>query len=788
MRKPTLRLRAFLLGFLPVWASAQEVVTLDKIEVTSQKRVQSIEEVPIPVTAYSGDFLERVGVTDLRSLATLVPGTFVQEQSPNNPGIGIRGITTDSGDPRSETRVSIFQDGISISRSRGSVVELFDLERVEVLKGPQGTLFGRGAQIGAISLIQNKPKNATEGLISLGYGNFDDRRLEAMYNTPLVENQLFGRVALAYREFDGTVDNLADGSDLNGKDTRALRTSLRWQPSDRTNVDVILNYQKDEPPGTAFKSGVLPTSRGETNPFSAAELNRGRGLYVDRTVWGLTGILDHEVSEAWSLTAITGYREFDAYEEFDADGSPLYLLELGEKAQAKQFSQEFRANFHTGGEFTGFVGAGYFYEDGEQRVPLRSDERVLWAFLSPLFRQGLVRNGVPAPVVSQLVPTLDPYNPPATFPATFAGFANPTFPASLQQLAGLANVPLQSYYTEAYTNYGETEAFDVFGDGTYRVTDAFEVTLGLRLTHEKITGGYQSVNGGAPGRVTFILPSAGGPNNAFRPTNGRLEISEDYTSWVARLVGRYQFSRELNAYASVARGRRPNSLSFSQTTLAPIELDEEIVWNYETGVKGFLPGLRAHYGVSGFYYTYSNFQSDTLVTPGVTLPTNAGSATGYGGEFTLQSQLSDTLAWFATYGYTDATFDDTDDDGRPQAYAGYSFRLTAKHTFSIGGSYTVPTEVGQVVFTPVYQYKSKHFFEDDNGAAGGSLRQDGYGVVNLRLGFTTKDGRYEVTAYADNVFDKEYLIDAGNVGTAFGIPTFIPGLPRMYGVKAAVRF
>jgi iron complex outermembrane receptor protein len=129
--------RACLLALLPAALFAQEVVQLDPFQVTAQKRLQSIGEVPVPLTAYTGSFLDQAGVTDYKGLAPLVPGLFIQEQSPNNPGINLRGITTDSGDPRSESRISIFQDGVSISRSRASVVELFDLERIEVLKGPR---------------------------------------------------------------------------------------------------------------------------------------------------------------------------------------------------------------------------------------------------------------------------------------------------------------------------------------------------------------------------------------------------------------------------------------------------------------------------------------------------------------------------------------------------------------------------------------------------------------------------------------------------------------------------
>ncbi len=768
-------------------ARTQEVVLLEKFEVTAQKRVQTIQEVPVAVTAYSGDFLKRTGVSDYAGLAPFVPGLFIQEQSPNNPGINVRGITTDSGDPRSETRVSLFQDGVSISRSRGSVVELFDLERIEVLKGPQGTLFGRGAQIGAISIIQNKPQDETFTSLSAGLGNRGQYRLNGVFNTPVVEGRVFGRVAVSYREHDGVIPNLADGSDLSGKQTLATRASLRWQPTERTTADLIVNYQRDTPPGTAFKSGVIPTSAGDTNPFTAAELNRGRDLYTVRTVWGVTGIVEHEIDDRWTLTSITGWREFDTHEEFDADGSRIYLFEFAEDAHGSQFSQEVRLNFDTGNRLTGFVGAGYFWEEGEQRAPVRTNEQVLWPFLSELFRSGLIAGGVPAALAQAAVPTLHPFEPQPTLPNSFALFAHPALPEQVQSLSALAGLPLQSYYEESYAYFGETSAFDVFADATYQVTERFELSAGLRVTQEEIKAGYESRNGPTPGRLGFIL-TGGSTNNAFRPSPGRLQLRQDTTSWVARVAARHEFSRELNAFASIARGRRPDSLSFSQVTLAPIVLDEEVVWHYEAGLKGYLPRIRGSYGVSAFYYDYSNFQTQAITSVGVRTATDAGSATGHGFELNFQAAAGDHATLFTTYGFTDATFDDHDGDGQPQAFAGNTFRLTAKHTFSIGATVTLPLDSGRIFVTPVYHYKSGHYFEDDNASAGGTLYQRGFSLVNLRAGFHSRDGRWEITAYVDNLFDKDHLIDAGNTANAFGIPTFVAGHPRFYGASATLRF
>ena len=148
----------------------------------------------------------------------------------------------------------------------------------------------------------------------------------------------------------------------------------------RDHRDVIVNWQHDTPPGVAFTSGVIPNSRGSTSPFAAAELNRGAKLGIDRTVGGVTASVAHEFNKNVSLTSTTGWRQYDSYENFDAAGSRLPLLEFAEDSRGRQFSQELRVNFNDGGRFTGFAGASWFSERGVSRVPFYQDERQLCRF------------------------------------------------------------------------------------------------------------------------------------------------------------------------------------------------------------------------------------------------------------------------------------------------------------------------------------------------------------------------------------------------------------------------
>ena len=754
-------------------ADAGSPTQLDTIVVTAQKREQQVSEVPIAITAYSGDFLDRQGMTTLGDLAGFVPGLQVQEQSPNNPGYVIRGITSDSGEANVQPRISVFQDGVSISRSRGASAALFDMERVEVLRGPQGTLFGRAAQVGAVHYIQNKAKDATSGAFELGVGSDSQRLASGYFNAQIAPEALAARVAVFHEERDGSIDNAAGGT-LNGKDTTALRASLGAMIGEASRIDLIANYQKDTPPGTAFISGTIPNRQGSTSPYADAELNRGDALGLDRTVRSLTALGSFSLSDTWTLDTIGGWRSFDSHEEFDADGSRLKAMEFAEIAGGDQFSQEVRFSFDDGETFAGFFGASYFVEDGSQYVPFATDERSLLALLSQnaAFRQqiGALLGGIPFPAIPLFGPDGDP----------LVGY---TLPGGLHTL-------LNPDHREAFANYGTTKAWDVFVDGTRRVTPSLELSAGLRATWEKQTAGYQGFAGNAPTLFNGLGAGAPAPlagNNILNSaTAGKLERSEDFDSVVGRVAARYAFSPTLSAFATISRGRRPNVIDINPQ--GSQVLPAEIVNSYEIGLNGGTSGGRLAYDVSAYWYDYSDFQTQIPNPSGGTpflIPTNGGNATAKGVEASITGELATGLVLFANYAWTHARFDDRDDDGNAQLYASHRFRLTPDHAAAIGLDWRVPMGSASFYLRPSYSWKSKVYFEDENTPG---LEQDAYGLFNLRMGVTLADGRWDLGVWGSNLTDEEYLIDAGNTGRQFGTPTFVAGQPRAYGITAKVRF
>ncbi|HJV40144.1 TonB-dependent receptor, partial [Caulobacter sp.] len=637
-------------------ASAEQDTRLGEVVITAQKRAQDPVEVPVAVTAYSGKFLEAIGVKAFDELSAFTPGFLVQNQSNNNSGFVMRGITSDSGSATDETRVSIYQDGVPISRSRGSYVELFDMERVEVAKGPQSTLFGRGALIGAVNLVQNKANpGKNEWLLKAEGGTGGYLVGETMVNFAFGDGSAL-RIAARARQNDGYVKDAAGGDAYNSTDTKAVRAAYHLEPGP-LKLDLIGNYQEDSTTATSFKSHTFnPTNPltgevlGNTDVGSAATLAPGVGfeggkpLGLERKVYGVTALAEYRINDSLTLSSITASRAFHSTEVFDPDGASLPILTFAEDAQGRQQSQELRLRYDAGGRFSGFVGANYFHETGSWRIPGQFDERLVLALLAGNTPLGISRpNPQPLAVLT---------NPAYLAQVLQLGFGIPSSIAP-----GIVS-NLKPVHREEFANYGENTAYDVYADGTFKLTDKFEITAGIRYTSEDREAAYRSTvqNGrsilgillAAPTPTNlFLAAQPNAVNSAALPTVGlitqpttnngdtfRKKIDDSGVTW--RLVGRYAPSEDLSLYASYARGRRPDVISSSApaTPLGAARFNvvaSETVDSYEAGAKGKLLDGRLYLAGSVFRYDYDNFA--TSFRQGAQVVTlNAGKAKAYGFE------------------------------------------------------------------------------------------------------------------------------------------------------------
>jgi len=740
-------------------APATDAVGEGDIIVTAQKREEREVDVPITLSVATGERLRKLGVSDLDELSFFIPGLNIQEQSANNPGIVIRGITSDSGSAQQGPRVTLYYNGVDISRSRGSYQDLYDIERVEVIKGPQATLFGTASAVGAISIISARPKPGVSGELTGGFGNFE--QVLAAGNLNVGNEKLAGRIAFAFKKRDGYVRNLAPNQDnLNGQNQLGVRGSLRWTPDSNLTVDLIGTYDRQRNPGTAFISRALPTAAGPGNPFGVANLGGspystaalgGPKLGLKRDVYDANLTVNWGFADGWNLTLVNGYREFDSREIFDADGSAAPFLEFAEISTGYQFNQETRFSY-TSDRFRGSFGFNYFYEKNRQNVPFSTEE------------------GVYLQCAARLVPGL----------ACVAANGTVAAAGATAILTGGAATAIP--YTSVFENQGKNDAWSAFAEATFVPTPSLELTAGVRVLIEKRRSGFfarvpRSVISGGASLIPGQVDTAG---QTFR-------AEDSFAAVLPRFNALWKVTPQLNAYATVSKGRRSPVVQLDAAAgpiprITPVA--EENVWNYEIGLKyssGMVSG-----SIGAYYLTYDNFQVSVIQPNGTTITQSAGSATNKGVEAEIAIRPASWFDAFANIAYIDGGIDNRADIAAN--FRGAKFRL--QPTVQASGGFTIDAPVGggvRLFATPTITYRSKIFFEIPNNEA---ISQAPVTLVNIRagVGFDLAGKAIEVAAFARNLFDKRYLLDAGNTGGSFGIPSFIPAEPRLYGVQASVRF
>ncbi|WP_109808218.1 TonB-dependent receptor [Sphingosinithalassobacter portus] len=758
---------ALLIGTAPAaWAqtSTQDSSTSnpDEIIVTAQKEEQRLIDVPVTVSAVTGERMRDLGVSDLDELSNYIPGLNIQEQSANNPGIVIRGITSDSGSAQQAARVTLYYNGVDISRSRGSYQSIYDVDRIEVIKGPQATLFGTASTIGAISIISARPKPGVSAELTGGLGNYDARLLGGHIN--IGNDVIAGRIAGEWKKRDGYVHNLSDRQgDLYAQDQFGLRGSLRFTPTDALTIDLIGTYDQQRNSGTPFISGNFPTSAGPANPFGDANLSGAPAgisaavlgndkLGLRREVYDVNLTASYDFADGWNFTTVNGYRKFDSQEVFDADGSAAWYLEFEEDSQGWQVNHESRFAYEDAHVRASF-GWNFFHEDNFQRVPFSTEEGTYLACSVASIRQSLGLNCI---------------NPDGSVGA--AG-------ATTLLTGGLATaIP----YSSVFQNLGVNDSYSVFGDVRWNLTPKLEVTGGVRVLIEQRKSGYYSV---APNSVLSGGPLIPGQAS----TNGTLWSQDSFSAVLPRANALYRFSDTVNAYVTVSKGRR--SPSVNQNAASSSVVPEETVWNYEAGIKGSAGMFSGSLAV--YYQDYSNFQVSRIITDpndpsgqpvGSTVTESAGSASNLGVEGEMQVRPASWLSLFANGAWIDGGIDDRASNG---VYAGSRFRLQPE--WQASGGFTINAPIGSARFfaTPTVTYRSRIYFETPNTQL---ISQGPVTLVNLRAGVSFADDRFEIAGYVRNLTDKDYLLDAGNTGGAFGYPTFIPAEPRFYGGQVTVRY
>ena len=768
----------------PSATAAQNDGALEEVVVTAQRREQSLQRVPISVNTFNAASIAALSAESIGDLDTFTPGLTINDTSVTQPSFTIRGVQTDDFGIGTDPSVGIFVDGVYSGRSGSSLIFFNDVARVEVLKGPQGTLFGRNTSGGAISIVTNKPVDERTLAGTIQVGNYRKIRADATVNLPLTDT-LYLRLNGVSNYRQGYLTDALTGRKREGENNKSGRAALRWAPSDQT--DVVLAYDhddthKDGPFAIGISDNALSTD--PPGPYANDVIDDKE----TRLLNAVTLTATHHAG-AFTLTSLSAFKHFETHNREDEDGTPdprLYLDTENIERNSSAY-QELRVAYDSD-RLNAIVGASYFHERGRQTsaVTLLSDS------------------------VDNLLGAV------ADFPIF----------SILSEFGGLPVFGQQ--FREDMNNRAANDSYAVFGDATFKVTDRLSLTAGIRYTHDKkrftwLNGGFDG--GGletvtAPGALyNAILGAdlfpADAPVSAadfFRATVGPngLIFDESALEGVAftrtakfndvspRFVVQYDLDDDRHLYASASRGYKAGGFNSVQINSF---FSPETVWNFEGGLKSEWLGRRLRFNVSGYYFKYKNRQSISLEDTGGTLPqyiTRSGDSEAYGVDLESQLVVGRDLTLGVTAGAIESKWvnrveQGIDISGQPTGEPAFRGIASAHYKHDVGGA-------GSVFLDATYSYTSRERVNDatraiDAGIAPfvdfsklGGLRSP-RNIVNARVGWRSPGDQVSVAAYAENLLDNRYYRTLNTISAdIFNTPYVRAERPGFYGVEVGFRF
>ncbi|MCQ2253680.1 MAG: TonB-dependent receptor, partial [Bacteroidales bacterium] len=319
-------------------------------------------DVPIALTVFDSKKQDNFNFNQIDEMSRQIPGFLAINKSADFGVFGIRGVATDGVYSYEKVRISVYQDGVAINKPRESILELFDLDRVEVAKGPQSTLFGKGSEFGVVHFISNEPTRNFGLNVKTVVGNYGQRTVEAVVNTPL-SYKVSNRLGIRYDAHDGYIQDVSGGR-LNGKNTIAARNSTAFFINDDTKLKLNLVFQHDFGPSLSYKSQRIAPRivGGSTSPFTAAMFTGGEGQEIIRDIYGVSADFSHDINSYWSFSNIAGFRGYNSKNGFDLDGTYLNLVNTRYKSTGWSVSDEARLNWDNRKRLHAFVGAGAYYD------------------------------------------------------------------------------------------------------------------------------------------------------------------------------------------------------------------------------------------------------------------------------------------------------------------------------------------------------------------------------------------------------------------------------------------
>ncbi|EGG28308.1 TonB-dependent receptor [Aequoribacter fuscus] len=704
---------------------------LEEVVVTAQRRAEAMQDVPVAVSAYSAEFIEKARLVDISDIVATTPSVSFTPFSQVDPQLFIRGIGSSDDGAGGDPSVVVFQDDVVFARASGAAVAMFDLERIEVLRGPQGTLYGKNAVGGALHMITRDPGSEFGGYVGVtAFGDHGRFESEGAVNLPLTD-KLAARVAFSTKQSDGYNYSLTTGRDVDGEDNTSARVKLLYQPSDSFSARLTINTAKDDVYGNTRKpipDGSFAKNAGAVdihpNPRVRQPADDG---YLKRDITGVDLKLDWSLGMG-TLTSITAQRTVDIDWFQDLSGLPVPPARLQTqniwREKTDQFSQEFRYEFTANNDkLNGMVGFFYLKEDTDREEEFR---RAFFAI---------------------------PGNPPGQTPAR----SNPVF-----------------------NQDNSTESKALFAQFNYQFTDKLGVTLGTRWTEDDktIDLAVEDLSNGA-------LPSLAPATELYDIRN-----SETWDEITSSLSINYRLNEDALVYFRAAEGYKSGGFQTApaSATSASVSYEPEFAMTYEIGLKSEWLDNRLRLNLAAFQNDYEDLQVLQLVeaVPGnvatlVLVTDNAATAEITGLELELTAAVSDSLTVGASYSNLDAEFTDyTTNTGAD--LSGFKLRRTPEDSSSIYLEQTLQLGSGETLARIEYLSKGDQFFENDNRAVS---FEPSYDLLNASVRYTSADDAWSVTLWGKNLTDELYRSSSISVADS-GFSRV--GAPKTWGLSFRYNF
>lgn len=749
----------------PQVLAQEKRVALEEVIVTARKREESIQSVPVSVTSI-GRELKEASLRRLDDIQSFTPNVYIRTTAgiPGGAAISIRGVSYQETDKTLDPSIGVIMDGLYLGTSSGALLNNFDTKRVEVLRGPQGTLFGKNTTGGVVNIIRGDVTMEWGGDFSVTLGDDGREDVKGVLNVPLIEDKLGVKLFANQIKSDGWIKNTTINDDAFGDDKNTYGLAVQWRPTD--NFDIKLHYERNNDetdtganvnvsqPGqdldcnlsdpTYFPGGgffTVPSCeadeiRADEDNTSANDRNYNDSeyeTYILTMNWDLGPVL---------LTSITGNRDMDEQYRFEFDGGSQEFLSFDYTNEWEQFSQELRLTSDFSDTIE-FVGGLYYWE-----VDYAQDWDV-YELLYSLDASGNLIDGVPVPGI--------------------AGFTPAT--------------------TSRNGQSQDTKSYAAFAQGDWSVNDQWTLTAGIRYTYEEkdFIGGNGIVYEKIPGEP--------------RPEFETASFDDDWEETTGKLGFRYQHNDDVMVFGSWSEGFKSGGFFGRQASFDGFDptYEPEYVTNWEIGVKSTWMDGRMTFNPTIFFNDYEDKQEDVLQfndnSDVQTVIRNASTLQIFGVELEAQYQITEAWDVRISYGYLDAEYDeylaDLNGDGEVTDNSDLQPRNTPENTFGLNTSYTWEIGPGDLVGFASYRWRDDIEVLAQRDPTPGSVGNDPLGHLgsiqnlDLNLTYSWSDGRYRLSAYGRNVTDERERV-VSRIPNLTSWATWNQG--ANYGVEFAVSF